>query len=86
MTGGMAMSPNNADSYLDVSGVCCPVPLIQLAKTVKDLKPGQVLAITGNDPIFEPSVRDFCQANGHAVLEASTDDQHRVTVQIRVGG
>lgn len=78
--------PADVDLRLDVLGVCCPLPLIQLAKAVKDLKPGQMLSITGNDPIFEPSVRDFCQANGHAVLEVITDDQRRVTVLIRVGG
>lgn len=80
------MSTDEGDSRIDVSGVCCPLPLIQLAKAVKKLQPGQTLAITGNDPIFEPSVRDFCQANGHAVLAVSTDDRQRVTVLLRVGG
>ena len=74
------------DSSLDVSGVCCPVPLIQLAKSVKNLKAGQTLEITGNDPIFESSVRDFCQANGHAVLDVKTGDNRRVSVLIRIGG
>jgi tRNA 2-thiouridine synthesizing protein A len=71
---------------LDVSGMCCPIPLIQLAKTVKNLKPGQTLEITGNDPIFETSVRDFCQANGHTVLKATAGENHRVTVLIGVSG
>ena len=38
------------DSRLDVTGVCCPLPLIQLAKTTRSLKTGQTLEITGNDP------------------------------------
>jgi tRNA 2-thiouridine synthesizing protein A len=74
------------DTRLDVMGVCCPLPLIQLAKSVNNLKPGQTLEIIGNDPIFETSVRDFCQVNGHAVLEVSTDDKHSVSMLIRVGG
>ena len=78
--------PKNVDSHLDVSGVCCPLPLIQLSKSVSHLKPGQTLEIIGNDPIFETSVRDFCQANGHAVLEATADASHSVTMLIRVGG
>ena len=76
----------NIDSILDVSGVCCPLPLIHLAKSVKNLKPGQTLEVTGNDPIFEPSVRDFCQANGHAVLDVKVGDNRRVTMLIRIGG
>jgi len=78
--------PADIDSRLDVSGVCCPVPLIQLAKSVRILKPGQTLLITGNDPVFESAVRDFCQANGHAVLEVTSGDNHSVSVLLRVGG
>lgn len=73
------------DSSLDVSGVCCPVPLIQLAKAIKNLKPGQTLEITGNDPIFESSVRDFCQANGHSILDVKTGENRSVSVLIKVG-
>jgi TusA-related sulfurtransferase len=76
----------DVDSRLDVNGVCCPLPLIQLAKSVNNLKPGQTLEIIGNDPIFETSVRDFCLANGHAVLEVTADANHSVSMLIRVGG
>lgn len=76
----------DADSRLDVSGVCCPLPLIELARAAKDLKPGQTLEVTGNDPIFESSVRDFCQANGHAVLDVKAGDSRSVTMLIKVGG
>ncbi len=78
--------PKDIDSRIDASGVCCPLPLIQLAKSVNDLKPGQTLGTISNDPIFETSVRDFCQANGHAVLEVTADDNHSVPMLIRVGG
>ena len=76
----------DVDSRLDVNCVCCPLPLIQLAKSVNNLKPGQMLEIIGNDPIFESSIRDYCLANGHAVLEVTTDDNHSVSMLIKVGG
>lgn len=74
------------DAQLDVCGVCCPLPLIQLSKAVVGLAPGQTIEITGNDPIFEPSIRDFCQANGHAVLAVESDDSRQVSILIRIGG
>lgn len=74
------------DARLDVCGACCPLPLIALSKSVKDLEAGQTLEVTGNDPIFESSVRDFCQAHGHAVLDATIGDNRNVTMLIRVGG
>lgn len=76
----------DADSRRDVSGTCCPIPLIQLAQSIKDLQPGQTLEITGNDPIFEPSVRDFCRSNGHAILDVAAGANHSVRILIRVGG
>lgn len=71
---------------VDVCGVCCPLPLIELAKAVKTLRPGQTFEIVGNDPIFESSVRDYCHANGHDVLDARPEDGRRVAMTIRVGG
>lgn len=71
---------------LDVSGVCCPMPLIQLAKAIKPLTSGQFLEITGNDPILAMSVRDFCQANHHAVIKEQEGACRRVTLLIKVGG
>jgi TusA-related sulfurtransferase len=74
------------DSRLDVTGVCCPLPLIQLAKTTRSLKTGQTLEITGNDPIFEPTIRDFCLANGHEVLEVTVGEKHYVSILLQIGG
>lgn len=74
------------DSHLDVCGVCCPMPIIRLAKSIRELKPGQTIEITGNDPIFESSVREFCRTNGHAVLDVTEADGRRVSVLIKAGG
>jgi len=73
------------DSKLDVCGVCCPMPLIELAKAARQLRPGQTIEVIGNDPIFEPSVRDFCQTNGHTVFEVRSGDDRRVVILIRIG-
>lgn len=73
------------DLRLDVMGVCCPLPLIQIAQSVRTLKRGQTLEIIGNDPIFEASIRDFCRAGGHDVLEVTPRDNHGVSMLIRVG-
>lgn len=74
------------EAHLDVCGVCCPLPLIELARAVQELGPGQTLEITGNDPVFEPTVRDFCQVNGHTILAVRHGDHRRVAISIRVGG
>lgn len=74
------------DVRLDVSGTCCPLPIIQMAKTVLQMAPGQTLEIIGNDPLFECSVRDFCQARGHALLSVAPGDSSNVCMTLRIGG
>jgi len=70
---------------LDVCGTCCPLPLIRLAQAMNALAPGQTIEITGNDPIFESSVRDFCQVNGHHVLDVKRLPAHVVGMLLRAG-
>lgn len=77
--------PDKSDKAIDVTGVCCPVPLIELAKATKQLHPGQSLQVTGNDPIFETAVRDFCQTNGHQINEIKILDNNSVQVILTIG-
>lgn len=70
---------------LDVRGVCCPLPLIMLAKAMEPLKPGQELEVVGNDPIFETSVRDFCAAHGHTLLNVRPMERNALAIHIRAG-
>jgi len=63
----------DVDKEINVVGKACPIPLITLAKAVRTMQNGQTIRITGNDPIFEPSVLDFCQEWGHKVLETTRE-------------
>lgn len=71
------------DKDIDVVGKACPIPLITVAKEVRNLQKGQVLRITGNDPIFEESILDFCREGGHEVQETSRDGK-RVSIVFMV--
>ena len=73
------------EARIDVCGVCCPLPLIMLAKAVKSQAPGHTIEVVGNDPIFETSVRDFCNTHGHSVLDTRAGSDRRVTMLIRLG-
>lgn len=78
--------PDDVHLRVDVSGMCCPLPLIELTKTVQRLVPGQVFEITGNDPLFESAVQNFCRTNGHTLIETTTSQQDQcLCMRIRVG-
>ncbi len=71
------------DKDIDVIGKACPMPLIALAREARAMQQGQTVRITGNDPIFEESVVEFCREGHHEVLE--TNRQGRtVSMVIRI--
>ncbi len=68
------------DRDINVIGKACPMPLIALAKEVRNMEPGQIVRITGNDPIFEESVVEFCREGRHEILETSGAGRIRTLV------
>jgi TusA-related sulfurtransferase len=71
------------DKDIDVVGKACPIPLITVAKAVRTMQKGQLLRISGNDPLFEVTILDFCQEGGHAVQETSRDGK-KVSIVFKV--
>jgi TusA-related sulfurtransferase len=72
-----------ADKEINVVGKACPLPLIMLAKEVRGMRAGQTVRITGNDPIFESSVVEFCREGQHPILETQREGK-TVTILLKV--
>lgn len=71
---------------LDVTGTCCPWPLVRLAQLVREMRPGERLCITGNDPLLKSSVEDYCKAHGHLITEVTELDNRQMTIHIQLKG
>ena len=71
------------DKDIDVIGKACPIPLITIAREVRTMRKGQLARITGNDPIFESTILDFCREGGHEILETSRDGK-KVSITFKV--
>ncbi len=70
------------DQEIDVTGKVCPSPLIALAKAVHRLDKGTLLRITGDDPLFEESILDFCNEGNHKIIE-TTRDGKRISIVLK---
>ncbi len=46
----MDLTNINPEQVLNTCGLTCPMPLLKTKKTLKGMKPGQILEILGNDP------------------------------------
>jgi TusA-related sulfurtransferase len=71
------------DKNINVVGRACPMPLIALAKEVRTLAQGQTIRITGNDPIFEVSIIEFCSQGCHEIMETIREGK-TVSIIIKV--
>lgn len=77
---------HDSDKQLDVTGTCCPWPLVRLAQLIRDMRPGERLCITGNDPLLKSSVEDYCKMHGHTIVEMTELDNRRMTIHIQLKG
>jgi tRNA 2-thiouridine synthesizing protein A len=57
-----------ADVKLDCFGLLCPVPIIQTAKKIKEMKVGQVLEIVSTDEGIRADMPAWCKMSGQEFL------------------
>ncbi len=56
------------DETLDVRGECCPYPLILTKKRVEQLKSGEILKITADDPVAPQNIDSWTRKSGNKLL------------------
>lgn len=61
------------DQTLDCKGLSCPMPIMKLAKTMKQMEKGQILELLATDPGSKPDVPAWCTKTGHELLETGED-------------
>jgi len=70
------------DATLDCYGLLCPMPIIQTAKKIKDLRVGQVLEILSTDEGIIEDMPAWCKMTGQEYLGLERDgDVYRVFVR-----
>ncbi len=57
-----------ADVSLDCFGLLCPVPIIQTAKAIKEMKVGEVLEIVSTDKGIKEDMPAWCRQTGQEYL------------------
>ncbi len=53
---------------LDCSGMQCPGPIMEVFRSMKELKPGELLEVTASDPGFARDVEAWCRRTGNTLL------------------
>ena len=63
-----------SDVSLDCFGLLCPMPIIQTAKKMKELKIGQVLEVKATDEGIRADMPAWCKATGQECLGVEEKD------------
>ncbi len=69
---------------VDLTGLKCPMPIVHLNRVVRDLKDGQELEVSADDPAFELDIAAWCRRTGHELHSVdATDEKLTAMIQVR---
>jgi len=57
-----------ADHTLDCMGLYCPMPIVKTARTMKELKTGDILEVVADDKGIKQDMPAWAQATGNEFL------------------
>jgi NADPH-dependent 2,4-dienoyl-CoA reductase/sulfur reductase-like enzyme/peroxiredoxin family protein/TusA-related sulfurtransferase/rhodanese-related sulfurtransferase len=60
---------------IDVSGLQCPGPIMQVYNALNTMSPNQILEVTATDPAFAVDIKSWCNSTGNELLEVNTSAQ-----------
>ena len=53
---------------VDARGRSCPLPIVLVARALREIPVGEHVVVQADDRAFAPDVRAFCQKTGHALM------------------
>lgn len=64
---------NTITKTLDCKGLSCPMPMMKLAKAMKELNTHETLEMLGTDPGTKSDLPRWCEKTGNTLLESSEE-------------
>ncbi len=62
-----------AELTVDAAGAACPVPILELAKAIRQVTTGDVVALLATDPAVKRDLEAWCESTGHQLLSFDSD-------------
>jgi len=66
------------DNVIDTRGMICPLPVLRLAKVLRNTPVGTIVTIWADDPIAVVDIPHFCAESGHRLVTQSDDGEHQI--------
>lgn len=68
------MSATIVTSTLDTSGKCCPMPIVETNKAMKELALGDILEIIATDTGTQKDIPSWCERTGQTLLSMTEEN------------
>ncbi len=66
---------DKAEKTVDARGLSCPMPIVKLSQTIKEMHVGQVVEVIASDQSFAPDVEAWCRKTGHELLRIDHSEE-----------
>jgi len=73
------------DEVLDCKGDTCPMSVLKTKKALKQMEPGKILLMTGNDQGTKEDLPSLCQRTGHELLKVVDNEDGSTCYYVRRG-
>lgn len=67
-------STTRADRFVDARGQMCPMPVLTLAKAMREMRAGQLLAISATDAGAKSDIPAWAAKTGNELIETTEED------------
>jgi tRNA 2-thiouridine synthesizing protein A len=61
---------------LDLKGLLCPLPVVKMAKAIKEIEVGQVIEASATDPGVMVDIPAWCKSTKNELLAIDKEDDH----------
>jgi len=58
----------SADKTLDLKGLLCPMPVVKMAKSIKEVELGQTIEAFATDPGVMADIPAWCRSTGNELV------------------
>jgi tRNA 2-thiouridine synthesizing protein A len=62
------MSDFTITKSLDLKGLLCPIPVVKMAKAIKEVEVGQILEAYATDPGVMADIPAWCRTTGNELI------------------
>lgn len=80
------MSELKVNKELDLSGLSCPLPIVEVSKEIKTLEVGQILSAKTTDPGALTDFPAWAETSGHEIVRVDEQENGQATFFIKRQG